>query len=74
MNTELRNLSKSSLKKLEKELKEHEEKKRKNDIHRKQPTKSSLPSHRVEKIVAKKSTSAQRSIVRKGARKSTKKS
>lgn len=74
LNTELRNLSKSSLKKLEKELKDHEEEKRKNDVHRKQPTKSSLSSHRVEKIVAKKSTSSHRSIVRKGARKSTKKS
>lgn len=73
-NTELRNLSKSSLKELEKELSKHNDEKRKNDVHRKQPTKSVSNGHRVEKITSKKSTTSHRSIVRKGARKSTRKS
>ena len=74
LNTELRNLSKSSLKELERELQKHNEEKRKNDVHRKHPTKTSLNDHRIEKITAKKSTTNHRSIVRKGARKSTKRS
>lgn len=74
LTNELRNLSKSSLKKVEKELNDYNAEKRKNDIHRINPVKSTVKNHRVEKIAAKKSTTTNRSIVRKGARKSTRKS
>lgn len=75
LNTELRQLSKSSLKDLDKELSKHNEEKRRNDVHRKYPNRSTVlgQGKRVEKIKSKKSTSHVTSIVRKAARKSTRK-
>lgn len=72
LNAELRNLAKMSLKDLDNDLSKLNNEKRINDKHRKQSTRSTN-DHHVEKIVAKKSTSTHRSIVRKSARKSTRK-